>query len=117
MQQVRPGRVTSYLLQASNGAGTTAATLVLPGQPPLQTHTAILRLPSIQQFTLLHPHQGSLFTLAWRTQNARVVTLNSRPVAPTGRQPLGSPVRKSTYILVARNPMGQVEARLAVAVQ
>jgi hypothetical protein len=116
-QRVMPGGVTSYLLQASNGAGTTAARLVLPGQPPLQTQTVILRLPSIQEFTLVHSGDGRPFTLAWRTQNARAVTLNSRPVAPAGSQLLHDPVHRSTYILVARNQMGQVEARLAVAVQ
>ena len=88
--------------------------------PPVPTAapeaSVLLRLPAIQGFTLRHDRPGQPYRLAWGTRGALQVTLDGRPVKPTGHYVLRGTRRTRTYLLVAANDVGRVAARVRIVV-
>jgi hypothetical protein len=88
--------------------------------PPVPTAapeaSVLLRLPAIQGFTLRHDRPGQPYRLAWGTRGALRVTLDGRPVKPTGHYVLRGTRRTRTYLLVAANDVGRVAARVRIVV-
>lgn len=106
-----------YVLRAMNGAGVTTAILMLPAAPAPRARTVVLNLPSIPLFTLRHPHEGTPYSLVWRTTNAVSATLNGVAVSTSGSQVLHPPLSSKRYILLVRNQSGQVRGQVEVVVK
>jgi hypothetical protein len=112
---VSPTATTTYVLVASNSAGsvqssaTVTVTAPPPPPPPTPMPTALLTaMPTSIQ-------SGQSATLQWATSNATSVTLDGAPVNANGSRVV-SPTATTTYVLVASNSAGSVQSSATVTV-
>lgn len=105
---VAPASTTTYLLSASNAAGTTTASVTV----------TVLQPPTITSFTAspgtIAPGQSA--TLAWVVNGATALSLNQGIGEVTGSTRVVSPSATTTFVLTATNAVGSIEANAVVTV-
>jgi len=118
---VTPEKTTTYVLTATNKAGSITATtrIVVSGTSPSTTQPPSSSLPVISSFIANPPSisAGSSTTLSWNVSNATSVTIEPGigTVDSSGSISV-SPASSTTYILMAINGSGKKVATAQVTV-
>ena len=121
--QTSPASTTSYMLTATNAAGsvtrTLSVTVTAASTPtPAPTPAPAPVLPVINSFTASPSSvtAGSYSTLSWSTTGATAVAVTPGGAVSASGSAQASPASTTTYMLTATNAAGSVTRTVAVTV-
>ena len=114
-----PTRTVAHMRTATTtpaGRGIAGAASPTPRPTATAVATSTPAAPRIGQFTLAQRRHDAPYLLVWRTSHGTTVTLNGKPVAPSGQRKLAWPLKDATYRLVAGTGTRRTTRQLQVTV-